>query len=195
MGNPREFYEFAYATGRHHQMWHVEVLPEAFRGAVPASGQGLRALDLGAGAGTASVLLAQRGYAVTSLDLAPSAVKLLHERARAANVIVEALVGDVLEPRDAWVGAFDVIVDRQCLQDLSDADRPRFATHVRQWLKPTGRYIVEAFTRPPGAPPVRGMSTVEEGELERLFEGSPLSGKTVLGELARGVRSLLYVFQ
>src|SRR6185312_2198551 len=48
-----------------------------------------RALELGCGTGTNSVWLAQQGFEVTGIDLAPLAVEKAEQRARAAGVEVQ----------------------------------------------------------------------------------------------------------
>src|SRR6186713_2951459 len=62
--------------------------------------QPCRALDLGCGTGTNSVWLAQQGFQVTGVDLAPLAVEQAEKRARAAGVKLHFVVADVLHLSD-----------------------------------------------------------------------------------------------
>src|SRR5215471_12849600 len=55
-----------------------------------------RALELGCGTGTNSVWLAQQGFEVTAVDVAPLAVERARERARLAGVKACFVVTDVL---------------------------------------------------------------------------------------------------
>src|SRR6185436_6817751 len=62
--------------------------------------QPCRSLDLGCGTGTNSVWLAQQGFEVTGIDVAPLAVKRAEERARAEGITAHFVVGDVLHLPD-----------------------------------------------------------------------------------------------
>src|SRR3954453_12870546 len=54
-----------------------------------------RALELGCGTGTNSAWLAQQGFEVTGIDVAPLAVEQAEKRAHAAGVKVHFVVADV----------------------------------------------------------------------------------------------------
>src|SRR5438876_11252183 len=57
--------------------------------------QPCRALELGCGTGTNSVWLAQQGFEVTAIDLAPLAVERAEKRAHAAGAKVNFVVADM----------------------------------------------------------------------------------------------------
>src|SRR5262245_65285002 len=59
-----------------------------------------RALEIGCGTGTNSVWLAQQGFDVTSVDVAPLAVERAGQRATSAGVKVRFLVANVLDLPD-----------------------------------------------------------------------------------------------
>jgi ubiquinone/menaquinone biosynthesis C-methylase UbiE len=96
--------------------------------------------DLACGTGSLSLLLAERGYEVTGVDLAPAMLERastkLGDRAR-------FLLGDVTAPplRD---GGFDVVLARHILFALDDP-----AAAIARWtrlLAPAGRLLlVEGF--------------------------------------------------
>src|ERR1700742_1438089 len=56
-----------------------------------------RALEIGCGTGTNGVWLAQQGFDVTGVDVAPLAVERAGQRAEAAGVQARFLVADVLQ--------------------------------------------------------------------------------------------------
>ncbi|MFQ5967269.1 MAG: class I SAM-dependent methyltransferase [Acidimicrobiia bacterium] len=62
------------------------------------------ALDLGCGAGQNSVWLAQRGWTLTGVDFAPSAIAQAEAAAQSAGVAISFLVGDleVWEPNQLF---------------------------------------------------------------------------------------------
>lgn len=59
-----------------------------------------RALELGCGTGTNSIWLAQQGFEVTGIDVAPLAVERAEKLARAAAVTADFMVADVLHLPD-----------------------------------------------------------------------------------------------
>ena len=79
-----------------------------------------KVLDVGAGTGFVSILLARQGYAVTALDLAPGMLARLKEKARAAGLDVRTTGGDAADPpRDN----FDAVVERHLLWTLLAQER------------------------------------------------------------------------
>lgn len=73
--------------------------------------------DLGCGTGSVSVLLAERGYQVSGLDLSPKMIQQAEEKARAAGVRIGFELGDAAEP--PWTsGSFDVVLARHVLWAL-----------------------------------------------------------------------------
>src|SRR5262245_49443863 len=75
--------------------------------------QPCRALEFGCGTGTNSVWLAQQGFDVTAIDLAPLAVAKADKHAQAAGVKVHFVVADVLHLPDLD-GPFEFCFDRGC---------------------------------------------------------------------------------
>ena len=55
-----------------------------------------RVVELGCGSGTDAVYLAGRGFDVTAIDIAPTALSLAQEKARKAGASVRWLLADVL---------------------------------------------------------------------------------------------------
>jgi SAM-dependent methyltransferase len=105
--------------------------------------QPCRALDVGCGTGTNSVWLAQQGFEVIGIDIAPLAVARAEQRAREAGVEARFVVGDLLEePR--LDGPFAFFFDRGCYhavrRDVPDGYAPAIARH----LVPGGRGLILA---------------------------------------------------
>jgi len=71
-----------------------------------------RAVVLGCGSGTNAIYLASKGFDVTALDVAPTALTIAGTKADKAKVTVRWLVADVLAPPE--MKPFDVIFDRGC---------------------------------------------------------------------------------
>ena len=87
-----------------------------------------RLADLGCGTGTLSVLLAQQGYHVTGIDLAPKMIELARRKAHLAGVDVDLRIGDAADPPLAS-GGFDVVLARHVLWALPDP-----GSAVARWI-------------------------------------------------------------
>ena len=105
--------------------------------------QPCRALELGCGTGTNSVWLAQQGFDVTGIDLAPLAVERAEERARAAGVTAHFVVGDVLHLPDLG-GLFAFFFDRGCYHAVRRDAPDQYAPAVARQLVSGGRGLLLA---------------------------------------------------
>jgi SAM-dependent methyltransferase len=105
--------------------------------------QPCRALELGCGTGTNSVWLAQQGFEVTGIDLAPLAVEQAGKRAHSAGVKVHFVVADVLE-LPSLDGPFAFFFDRGCYHAVRRSAPQQYAPAVAQQLVSGGRGLVLA---------------------------------------------------
>jgi methyl halide transferase len=105
--------------------------------------QPCRALDLGCGTGTNSVWLAQQGFEVTGIDVAPLAVERAEERASAAGVTAHFVVGDVLHLPELD-GPFAFFFDRGCYHAVRRDAPDQYAPAVAQQLASRGRGLILA---------------------------------------------------
>ena len=140
-----------------------------------------RAIDLGCGAGTVAIELAEAGFAVVGVDF--SAVALRKARAAAAKnglgpERLTLLPGDLTAGHvDGVEGPFDLLVDYGTLDDLPAAGRGALARYVTRLARPGSRFFLFAFSgRPEDLPrfsfggPSRAFPGLVPGEVERLFE-------------------------
>ncbi len=102
-----------------------------------------RALDIGCGTGTNSVWLAQQGFQVTGVDVAPLAVELAQRRAQATGVNVHFLVADVLKLPDLG-GPFSFFFDRGCYHAVRRDAPGQYAPAVARQLAAGGRGLILA---------------------------------------------------
>ena len=65
-------------------------------------------LDMGCGTGGHALLLAERGYGVTGIDMSESMLSIAKEKARKANISVDLFEGDIREFNTAK--KFDAII-------------------------------------------------------------------------------------
>jgi SAM-dependent methyltransferase len=99
-----------------------------------------RALDIGCGAGTDSVYLAQRGWEVTALDFIPKALEFTEARAREAGVSVKPVQADIT----AWQveQPYDLVLDHGLLHNLDPRRHAAYRQTVLQALAGEGDFIL-----------------------------------------------------
>lgn len=113
-----------------------EALVEAVRSGLVTPG---RALEIGCGTGTNALWLAQQGFDVLGVDLAPLAIERARKKPAHPRCRFEVL--DFLAAKPAG-GPFDLIFDRGCWHVFDQAaDRARFAARVADLLAPGGKWV------------------------------------------------------
>jgi SAM-dependent methyltransferase len=105
------------------------------------------ALDLGCGSGIWSVILAQRGWQVTGVDIVPKAVNRARDRAKAAGVAARFVCGDVTALQSAGIEpGFRLILDFECFNHLSETQRQAVGREVSGVAAPDATLLVLAWT-------------------------------------------------
>jgi len=102
-----------------------------------------RALVLGCGTGTNAIFLAQKGFAVTGLEVAPTALKIAEAKARKAGVKVRWIVADAANP--PHMEPFDFIFDRGCYHHVRWVNRDGYVAAVRRLTRPGGQFLLLSF--------------------------------------------------
>ncbi len=106
-------------------------------------------LDMGAGTGFLSLLLAAQGYQVTAADFAPGMLARLKAKAADRGLAVEAVQTDAVHPP---AGPFDAVVERHLAWTLPDPASALAAWHT---VAPAGRLVlIEGSWSGRGAPTV-----------------------------------------
>jgi SAM-dependent methyltransferase len=124
--------------------------------------QPCRALEIGCGTGTNSVWLAQQGFDVTGVDVAPLAVERAKQRASDAGVSARFAVADVLQLPDL-AGPFSFFFDRGCYHAVRRSAPKDYAPAVARQLATGARGLILAGNaREPNTP---GPPVVSEQEL------------------------------
>lgn len=128
-----------------------------------------RALDIGCGTGTQAVYMAQKGWQVTAIDAVPRPLSQARDRARAAGVSVDWILGDVARiERLGLEPGFTLVFDRGCFHGLDDSQRAAYAAAADGLAAPGATLLMLAFapSRIPTSPP-----GVEQSELVGRFAG------------------------
>ena len=106
---------------------------------------GLRILDLGAGDGVWSVILAEQGASVVAVEISPKAVSLARERMRLHHLAWQAHVWSAYRLQERLPAAsFDLVLGQAVLHHLTKGF-PAVFSGVSALLKPAGFAI---FTEP-----------------------------------------------
>ena len=106
------------------------------RPAPPAPRPPARVLDVGAGTGFLSLLLAGQSYKVTALDLSPGMLARLRAKAAERGLAMETIEGHAQHPP---AGEYDAVVERHLLWTQPDPAAALAAWHA---AAPAGRLVV-----------------------------------------------------
>jgi SAM-dependent methyltransferase len=102
-----------------------------------------RAVVLGCGTGTNAIYLAKRGFEVTAIDIAPTALNLAQDKAEKANAKVRWLLADVLAP-PVDLERFDLIFDRGCYHGVRRSNAKAYVKTVERISRPGAHILILA---------------------------------------------------
>ncbi len=147
----RAEWETRYRTG--HTAWQRESANPAL---LTWLAQGLlqpcRLLIPGCGRCHEVVTLAQQGFAVTGVDIAPAAIHGVRQLIEDAGVTAQVIQADLLD----WDAPdpFDAVYDQTCLCALDPSTRQDYECQLFSWLRPGGQLFVLLMqaTNPDGPP-------------------------------------------
>jgi cyclopropane fatty-acyl-phospholipid synthase-like methyltransferase len=127
------------------------------------------ALDLGTGSAVWGVRLAQRGWAVTGVDLVEKALARARERIVAAGVEMRLVRGDVTALRAADVGdGFRLVLDTGTFHGLGAAEQEATGREVSAVAAPDATVLLDCFAPRRRGPLPRGAS---RAAVEAAFPG------------------------
>jgi len=124
-----------------------------------------RTAVLGCGSGTNAVYLAQKGFEVTAIDVAPTALGIAAGKAEKAGVDVRWVLADVLALPE--LETFDFIFDRGCYHNVRYVDAAGFVGSLRRLSRPGTRCLILSLNR--DSPPGVREQTMRD-DLESLYE-------------------------
>jgi len=130
-------------------------------GALPVG----RALDVGCGTGTNAIWLAQHGYDVLGVDVAPLAIEKAHAKLPPGSSCRFATLDFLVEKPGG--GPFQLVFDRGCFHVFDEpADRALFAAQIAAVLAPDGMWLslIGSTEGPPRemGPPRRSLRDVAD---------------------------------
>jgi ubiquinone/menaquinone biosynthesis C-methylase UbiE len=125
-----------------------------------------RVLDVGSGTGDNALSLAERGFSVTGVDSAPSALSAARAKARARGLQVSFVLLDALELA-RLAERFETAIDSGLLHVFSDEDRARLIAGLHAVLVPGGSYHLLCFSEHATLP---GPRRLTQAEIRASFE-------------------------
>lgn len=116
-------------------------------------------LDSGCGLGDNALFLAERGYRVLGLDIAPTAIERAHARAQARELDVEFAVADA-STLEGYERRFATVVDSGLYHGLSEQQRAAYLTAVHRACQPAAQLHIVAISEiiPRNSPTLYGLS-------------------------------------
>ncbi len=102
-------------------------------------------LDVGSGTGENALYLAEKGFAVTGVDLTNRAIAAARAKAAERKLKVDFREGNALS-LDFKDSVFDNVIDSGLFHTFPDDDRPVYAREVSRVLARRGKYFMLCFS-------------------------------------------------
>jgi cyclopropane fatty-acyl-phospholipid synthase-like methyltransferase len=142
LGVPRLVYDLLYRFSK--PRWDNGKIPPELVAFTEIEGKQGRALDLGCGTGTQSLYLAQHGWNVVGIDLAPKAIELARQKASTMTTAVDFRVSDVTR-LEFLREPFDLVIDVGCFHGLGAAEHRRYAQNLARLTHSGSLFLLYAF--------------------------------------------------
>jgi SAM-dependent methyltransferase len=125
-----------------------------------------RILDVGCGTGEHALMAADFGLSALGIDTSSAAIEIAERKARERGLSARFVVHDALDLK-ALAEQFDTVLDSGLFHMLSDRDRSRYASSLRDVVPPGGRYFMLCLgdRQPPGFGPRR----ITQEEIKSTF--------------------------
>ena len=96
---------------------------------------------IGCGRGYDAIMFAKKGFDVTAVDFAPSAIRALQELAKQEMVDVNAVQRDIFSLVPEFQRSFDYVVEQTCFCAIHPKRRKEYEVLVKAILKSGGKLI------------------------------------------------------
>lgn len=156
-GDPTGWFDRLYAAGARGQVpvpWsrrHPHPLLVQWASAQDLSGAGQRAVVVGCALGADAEYAAALGFDTTGFDISGTAIWLA--RQRFPGSAVRYVVADLLDYPQAWLRAYDLVIEIITVQALPDPPRRQAITHISRLVAPGGTLLVIAAVHGDTTPP------------------------------------------
>jgi len=96
---------------------------------------------LGCGRGYDAVMFAKKGFDVTAVDFAPSAIKAVRNLAKKSDVVVQAIQDDIFSLTPEYSKTYDYVIEQTCFCAIDPNRRTEYERLVKLLLKSGGELI------------------------------------------------------
>lgn len=96
---------------------------------------------LGCGRGYDAVMFAQKGFEVTAVDFAPSAIKAVRNLAKKSDVVVHTIQDDIFSLTPEHSNTYDYVIEQTCFCAINPNRRSEYEQVLKKILKSEGRLI------------------------------------------------------
>ena len=96
---------------------------------------------IGCGRGYDAVMFAQKGFEVTAIDFAPSAISTLQSLASGAGVMINIVETDIFLLTSQFSCEFDYVIEQTCFCAINPNRREEYEQLVKTIIKPNGKLI------------------------------------------------------
>lgn len=135
----RILYDLIYRISK--PKWDDGSIPSAVAQLASHNGKTKNAIDLGCGTGTHSIYLAQQGFAVTGVEISPTAISQAQKKASQAGVKPEFIIHDVTR-LDFLLGPFDIALDVGCFHGLNALGQRRYSLELTRLMEPGSTLLI-----------------------------------------------------
>lgn len=150
-----------------------------------------RVIVLGCGRGHDARLFAHKGFEVTAIDYAPSAIAEAQAAAEAEGLSIRFLQRDIFALTPDYANYFDYVVEHTCFCALAPHLRDRYVDLTHTLLKPGGLLLGIFFTHNrPGGPPYGTTPDALRQQFGRCFDIHTLAPTSQSVESRRGEEHL-----
>jgi len=106
-----------------------------------------KALDLGCGVGAKSIALVKKGFKVTGVDIAPTAIRHAREKAKKAGVRIRFIAADATDLSFLGNEEFDFVLDWANLHGIPKTKRKRYVKEIAKHCKKGGLLLLRCFSK------------------------------------------------
>jgi len=106
-----------------------------------------KALDLGCGVGTKSIALAKKGFKVTGIDIAPTAIQHARNKARKTGVDIKFIAANATNPSFLKNEKFDFVLDWACLHCIPKTKRKKYVDGIVKHTKKGSKFLLRCFSK------------------------------------------------
>lgn len=96
---------------------------------------------LGCGRGYDAIMFAKKGFDVTAVDFAPSAIKAVKNLAKKSDVVVNTIQDDIFSMTPKHSNAYDYVIEQTCFCAINPSRRNEYEKLVKGLLNKGGKLI------------------------------------------------------